>query len=645
MVVFRKALAKYSQSSSQYATNILCLKIRSMAWPESRFLLIILRCLHYFYAELRFRTYTGLSAIYYHRRPMSKQNTIKPESFGEVTMALRIAGFKILLVFSLLILAVIAFTQPKNVYVASFFSLSWCAIAAAGVTLRHCREVLAKLWALLTIPVAPYLVISNGLMPATLVPIATILPILLLSNGWRISAMVVLASCTFLVPLYDGNYDKGLWLRLCVTNLIVSLLIYALASQLEKAIIESKKKTLELNRALESEKQASAAQSQFLATMSHEIRTPLNGILGLTDVLLSHKITESARPNLEKIQRSGLSLNRILNDILDLSKLNAGKLALEIMPFDLKATSKDCVAFYAQLAQNKGISLRINVDKTLNTWVVGDATRLSQVLNNLISNAIKFTQQGSVTLVLEKRETSPTHQFVRFTVTDTGEGIDLVDQTRVFDAFTQANSSINRVHGGTGLGLQIVKSLVEAMGGAVYLKSAVGEGSEFYFELPFEIADSANDVQEKDKTPLFSNLTVLVAEDNDINQVVAKSLLEDTGLKVTIANNGNEAVEIAQKQHFDLILMDLHMPEMNGSEAALALRQANITIPIIAFTAAVVVEEIDKALASGMNGYLTKPVNKIELYAMLTKYLGRETPKKGPVLPKENIQSNVDAGS
>ncbi|GFD92494.1 hypothetical protein KUL156_09720 [Alteromonas sp. KUL156] len=454
-------------------------------------------------------------------------------------MALRIAGFKILLVFSLLILAVIAFTQPKNVYVASFFSLSWCAIAVAGVTLRHCREVLAKLWALLTIPVAPYLVISNGLMPATLVPIATILPIL----------------------------------------------------------------------------------------------------------LLSHKITESARPNLEKIQRSGLSLNRILNDILDLSKLNAGKLALEIMPFDLKATSKDCVAFYAQLAQNKGISLRINVDKTLNTWVVGDATRLSQVLNNLISNAIKFTQQGSVTLVLEKRETSPTHQFVRFTITDTGEGIDLVDQTRVFDAFTQANSSINRVHGGTGLGLQIVKSLVEAMGGAVYLKSAVGEGSEFYFELPFEIADSANDVQEKDKTPLFSNLTVLVAEDNDINQVVAKSLLEDTGLKVTIANNGNEAVEIAQKQHFDLILMDLHMPEMNGSKAALALRQANITIPIIAFTAAVVVEEIDKALASGMNMYLTQPVNKIELYAMLTKYLGRETPKEGPVLPKEKIQSNVDAES
>ena len=565
---------------------------------------------------------------------MSQQYTTAPESFGEVTATLRSAGFKILLAFSLLILVVIAIKQPDNIYVASFFGLSWCVISAVGLTFPKKQELLAKLWALLTIPVAPYLVISNGLMPAALAPIATIFPILLLSNSWRGVAMVVLASCTFLVPFYDKPYDEGLWLRLCLTNVIVSLIIYVLASQLEKALVESKKKTLELNRALESEKQASAAQSGFLATMSHEIRTPLNGILGLTDVVLSHDISESARPNLEKIQRSGLSLNRILNDILDLSKLNAGKLALEIIPFDLKSTAKDCVAFYAQLAQNKGISLRIEVDKTLNTCVVGDATRLSQVLNNLVSNAIKFTHQGSVTLGLSKGEASKTHQFVRFSVKDTGDGIDASEQERVFDAFTQANSSINRMHGGTGLGLQIVKSLVEAMGGTVYLKSAVGQGSEFYFELPFEIADSVIGAKEQESTPSFPNLTVLVAEDNDINQVVAKSLLEDTGLRVALANNGNEAVEIALKQHFDLILMDLHMPEMNGSEAALALRKANITIPIIAFTAAVVAEEIDKALASGMNGYLTKPVNKTELHAVLTKYLGGEMSTESSCIAK-----------
>ena len=256
------------------------------------------------------------------------------------------------------------------------------------------------------------------------------------------------------------------------------------------------------------------------------------------------------------------------------------------------------------------------------------------MLNNLVSNAIKFTHQGSVTLGLSKGEASKTHQFVRFSVKDTGDGIDASKQERVFDAFTQANSSINRIHGGTGLGLQIVKSLVEAMGGTVYLKSVVGQGSEFYFELPFEIAGSVIGAKEQESTPSFSNLTILVAEDNDINQVVAKSLLEDTGLKVALANNGKEAVEIALKQHFDLILMDLHMPEMNGSEAALALRKANITIPIIAFTAAVVAEEIDKALASGMNGYLTKPVNKTELHAVLTKHLGGEMSTESSCIAK-----------
>lgn len=547
--------------------------------------------------------------------------TTESESFGEVTLALQSAGFKILLVFSLLILAVIAVSQPQNIYVASFFGLFWCAIAIIGIIRPLYSEHLAKFWAVLTIPVAPYLVISNGLMPATLVPIAAIFPILLLSKGWRVSAMVVLACCTFLVPFYEGSYDRGLWLRLCVTNLVVSLLIYALASKLEKALFESKKKTLELNRALASEKQASAAQSRFLATMSHEIRTPLNGILGLTDVMLSHEISESARPTLEKIQRSGLTLSRILNDVLDLSKLNAGKLTLEFMPVDLVSICRDCITFYQSLATAKGITLDMVIEPDLHTSVEGDPTRLSQILNNLISNAIKFTQQGGVTLKLQKGPVSPTHYTIKFSVVDTGEGIAKSEHSKIFEPFTQASNSVNRIHGGTGLGLQIVKSLVEAMGGHIHLTSELGKGSEFQFELPFIAVQAPTpEAVTTDAGHRFKG-RVLVAEDNEINQMVAKSLLEDVGVQVTLAGNGKEALVLATAQQFDLILMDLHMPEMNGADAAEALRTAGCRIPIVAFTAAVVNEEINHALACGMDGYLTKPVNKNELYACLSKYL------------------------
>ncbi|BFT29207.1 hypothetical protein D210916BOD24_03830 [Alteromonas sp. D210916BOD_24] len=433
--------------------------------------------------------------------------------------------------------------------------------------------------------------------------------------------MAVVASCAFLVPLHEGSYDKGLWLRLCVTNLVVSLLIYALASLLEKALVESRKKTLELNRALASEKQASAAQSRFLATMSHEIRTPLNGILGLTDVMLSHEISESARPKLEKIQRSGLTLSRILNDVLDLSKLNAGKLTLEFMPVDLVSICRDCITFYQSLATAKGITLDMVIEPDLQTSVEGDPTRLSQVLNNLISNAIKFTQQGGVTLKLQKGPVSPTHYIIKFSVVDTGDGIAKSEHSKIFEPFTQASNSVNRIHGGTGLGLQIVKSLVEAMGGHIYLTSELGKGSEFQFELPFITVQAPTPVPVTTDARHRFKGRVLVAEDNEINQMVAKSLLEDVGIEVTLACNGKEALLLATTHVFDLILMDLHMPEMNGADAAEALRLAGCRIPIVAFTAAVVNEEINHALACGMDGYLTKPVNKNELYTMLGRYL------------------------
>lgn len=552
---------------------------------------------------------------------MIEKQSLMSGSLSDVTSKLRRTGFGILLAFSILIIIAVVFNRPENLFVAVLLSLVWFVVALVGLWLPNCGDEVAKVWALLSIPIAPYLVLSNGLLPATLIPIGTIFPVLLLKGWWRLLLMVILVSCSFLVPLHAGTYDSAIWLRVCITNVTVSMLIFALSHLLESALTESKNKALELDDALEKEKQALASQSRFLATMSHEIRTPLNGILGLTDVVLANTITEQARPNLEKIQCSGQSLNRILNDILDLSKLNAGKLNLEFMPIDLKLIVKECMALYAPIANEKGVSLHIDIARDMSTLVIGDATRISQVLNNLISNAVKFTQQGSVRLSLTFQFTSSGDHVVHFSVMDTGEGISEQQQHIIFDAYAQADSRVNRVHGGTGLGLQIVKNLVEAMGGEIVVNSSPGNGSHFQFSLPLAITT----IKEPEFTIVepkrYFSGHVLVAEDNPINQAVAKSLLEMMGITVALANNGQEAIDSALAMTFDLILMDLHMPEVNGAEAAKLLRELNVTTPIIAFTAAVISDEINNALKSGMDGYLTKPVNKNALHTVLSKYL------------------------
>lgn len=560
---------------------------------------------------------------------MSTSKTNSQSIIDDVAQDLRHAGFRILLVFSLLIALAVILVPPENVLVASINVFIWIGTALLGLRFPSYGEAIAKLWTLIVIPVGAYLIIQNGLLPAALIPMVAIFPILLLRGTWRIGSSIFIVSCSFVVPLFHTEYNDALWLRMCITNFIVSLLIYTLSSRLEKALIESKLKSAALDEALVKERAALATQARFLATMSHEIRTPLNGVLGLTDVVLSREINENARSHLEKIQRSGVSLNRILNDVLDVSKLNAGKLSLEAVAIDLKAVASDSVAFFSQLAQKKGIILNLEIDERLNADVIGDATRLSQVLNNLISNAIKFTHVGSVTLRIIQGETSGSHQLVKFSVIDTGEGIDISDQERVFDAFTQANSSIQREFGGTGLGLQIVKSLVEAMGGTVNLRSELKQGSEFSFELPFSLPMNtpAKSVETPtgDITPSAFCGSILIADDNEINQVVAKALLEDIGFDVAQANNGREAVDVALHHQFDLILMDLNMPQMNGDEAANILRNHSISTPIIAFTAAVVKDELEKALAAGMNDYLTKPIDKDALHVMLAKYLNSKT--------------------
>ncbi len=553
-----------------------------------------------------------------------------------IRKSLRRGGFQLMAFFSAIIIVVIVLARPDNVVIALCIGIWSLVTSCAALYFQSSSASIAKVWALATCPAAPIIIVVNGILPASLIPLMAVFPIVFLTGRWRLGSMAIIAGSTFLVPFYDGAYDHGMWVRLCVTNVVVSILIYQLVSRLEAALIESNAKTIKLNHALAQERKASAAQARFLATMSHEIRTPLNGILGLTDVVLSKEISESARPNLKRIQQSGISLNRILNDVLDVSKLNAGKLSLESAPFDLVSTVQSCVSFYSQLAQNQNIALNLSIADDVSANVFGDAVRLSQVLNNLVSNAIKFTQQGSVSLVVERVTASSREQAIKFSVIDTGEGIEQSEQVDIFGAFTQANSSINRTHGGTGLGLQIVKSLVEAMGGNVILRSEIGKGSDFSFVLAFTLQDEAvNDELEPKSEPIDSTAfiaqeahaegmskgLVLVVDDNEINRVVAQSLLEDLGVTVTLASSGHEALTIAAQQAFDLILMDLQMPEMTGVETATALRDAGVTSPVIAFTASVVSDEIDKALSSGMSGYITKPVDSKELSTLIERYV------------------------
>lgn len=563
-----------------------------------------------------------------------------------IRKSLRRGGFQLMAFFSAIIIIVVLVASPEETAIALGIG-TWCLFTScAALYFQSSSALIAKIWALATCPAAPVIVLVNGILPASLIPLMAVFPIVFLTGKWRLGTMAIIACSTFLVPFYDGVYDHGLWVRLSVTNIVVSVLIYQLVSRLEIALIESNAKTVELNRALAKEREASAAQSRFLATMSHEIRTPLNGILGLTDVLLSKEISENARPNLNRIQQSGISLHRILNDVLDVSKLRAGKLSIESAPFDLVSTVKSCVSFYSQLAQNKGIALELSIANGIDASVIGDSVRLSQILNNLISNAIKFTQHGSVSLILERTSVSSLEQVVKFSVIDTGEGIDKSEQVAIFEAFTQANSSINRTHGGTGLGLQIVKSLVEAMGGNVSLNSEVGKGSTFSFELAFTLAKKSADTATRSTTEpstepstKFSHNTqptdqetnalsmskgsVLVVDDNEINRVVAQSLLEDLGVTVTLASSGDEALILASQQVFDLILMDLQMPEMTGAETTLELRNKGVNTPVVAFTASVVSDEIDKAMSSGMSSYITKPVDIGKLTTVIDRYLPR----------------------